>query len=112
MKARLSRIDRSVLLGGGILVASLALLAAGILSIFAALNNDGANLPKQGSIDQILSESAAQGQPGAAAKQLDLGPRPPAPVRLAIPRLYIDAPIVTMTLGPDRYPQVPERPDQ
>ena len=33
-------------------------------------------------------------------------------MRLAIPRLYIDAPIVTMGLDAERYPQVPERPDQ
>ena len=112
MRARFSQIDRSVLLGAGVLVASLALLGAAVVSIFAALNNDGANLPDQGSIEQILNEGAAQSQVGAAAKQLDLGPLPPPPVRMAIPRLYIDAPIVTMGLGDDRYPQVPERPDQ
>jgi len=112
MRSWFSHIDRSVALGAGILVASLALLGAAVVSIFAALNNDGANLPDQGSIEQILSEGAAQSQAGVAAKQLDLGPLPPPPVRLAIPRLYIDAPIVTMGLDAERYPQVPERPDQ
>src|SRR5437867_4047579 len=112
MRSWFSHIDRSVALGAVILVASLALLGAAVVSIFAALNNDGANLPAQGSIEQILSEGAAQSQAGAAAKQLDLGPLPPPPVRLAIPRLYIDAPIVTMGLDAERYPQVPERPDQ
>jgi len=50
MRARFSQIDRSVLLGAGVLVALLALLGAAVVSIFAALNNDGANLPDQGSI--------------------------------------------------------------
>ena len=42
MRARFSQIDRSVLLGASVLVASLALLGAAVVSIFAALNNDGA----------------------------------------------------------------------
>src|SRR6266542_332382 len=112
MRLWISHIDRSVALGAVVLVASLALLGTAVVSIFAALNNDGANLPDQGSIEQILNEGAAQSQAGAAARQLDLGPLPAPPVRLAIPRLYIDAPIVTMGLDADRYPQVPERPDQ
>jgi LPXTG-site transpeptidase (sortase) family protein len=112
MRSWFSHIDRSVALGAGVLVASLALLGIAVVSIFVALNNDGANLPNQGSIEQILNEGAAQNQAGAAARQVDLGPLPPPPVRLAIPRLYVDAPIVTMGLDADRYPQVPERPDQ
>src|SRR6266540_6134068 len=112
MRSWFSNIDRSVMLGAGILVASLALLATAVVSIFVALNNDGANLPNQGSIEQILNEGAAQSQAGAATRQLDLGPLPPPPVRLAIPRLYVDAPIVTMGLDAERYPDVPERPDQ
>ena len=112
MRTRFLNADRSVLLGAAILVGSLALLGAAFVSIFAALNNDGANLPDQGSIEQILNEGGLQSQPGAAARQLDLGPLPAPPVRLAIPRLYIDAPIITMGLGADRYPEVPERPDQ
>ncbi|TMB66871.1 MAG: class F sortase, partial [Chloroflexi bacterium] len=112
MRTRFLNVDRSVLLGAAILVGSLALLGTAVVSIFAALNNDGANLPDQGSIEQILNEGGLQSQPGAAARQLDLGPLPAPPVRLAIPRLYIDAPIITMGLGADRYPEVPERPDQ
>src|SRR5438093_12092220 len=112
MRSWFSHIDRSVALGAGILVASLALLGAAVVSIFAALNNDGANLPDQGSIEQILSEGAAQSQAGAAAKQLDWGPLPPPPVRLDIPGLYIDPPIVARGLDAERYPQVPERRDR
>lgn len=111
MRAFISRLDRSVVLGAGVLVASLALLGISIVSIFAALNNDGADLPDEGSLQEIIGSQ--QPVPGTiTTSQLDLGPLPSPPVRLAIPRLYIDAPIVTMGFGADRYPEVPGRPDQ
>jgi LPXTG-site transpeptidase (sortase) family protein len=93
------------------LLASLALLAVASVSILAALNSDGANLPEEGSLQEILGENAPAAEPGAA-NTLDLGPLPAPPSRLAIPRLYIDAPIITMGLDADGNPQVPERPDQ
>jgi LPXTG-site transpeptidase (sortase) family protein len=100
-----------VALGAGVLVGSLALLGISILSIFAALNNDGADLPDEGSLQEIVDDQ--QPVPGAITTfQQDLGPLPSPPTRLAIPRLYIDAPIITMGLGADRYPEVPGRPDQ
>lgn len=105
-------LDRSILIGAGVLVASVVLLAASVASIFAALNNDGADLPEEGTIQQILGETAPQAQGGAVSNQADIGPLPPPPVRLAIPRLYVDAPIITMGLDAERYPQVPDRPDQ
>ena len=111
MGSFLSRIDRGVALGAGVLVASLALLAVAIVSIFAALNHDGANLPEEGTLQEILGENV----PGAgqsAANTLDLGPLPAPPTRLAVPRLYIDAPIITMGLDGEGHPQVPDRPDQ
>jgi len=111
MRELFSKLDRGVALGAGVLVASIGLLAISIVSIFTALNNDGADLPNEGSLQEIIgSEQAA---PGAApASEMDLGPLPPPPVRMAIPRLYIDAPVITMGLGADRYPEVPARPDQ
>jgi LPXTG-site transpeptidase (sortase) family protein len=111
MQKYLSRIDRGVALGAGVLVASLALLAVAFVSIFAALNNDGANLPEEGTLQEILNQSVAGGDQGAAST-LDLGPLPAPPTRLAVPRLYIDAPIVTMGLDGEGNPQVPDRPDQ
>jgi len=111
MRAFWSRLDRSVALAAGVLIASVALLGIAFVSIFAALSNDGADLPDEGSIEQILDEGAQQ-QGGAVTSQLDLGPLPAPPVRLAIPRLYIDAPVITMGLDAERYPEVPGRPDQ
>ena len=112
MRELFERVDRSVALGAGVLVASLALLAIAFVSIFAALNNDGADLPNEGNLQEILGESGqpGAGQPGVA--EADLGPMPPPPVRLAIPRLYIDAPVITMDIGADSFPEVPDRADQ
>jgi len=105
------KLDRSVAVGAGVLVASVALLAVSFVSIFAALSNDGADLPDEGTIQDIVAESALPGtEPGPG--EANLGPLPPPPVRLAIPRLYIDAPVITMGLGADQYPEVPDRPDQ
>jgi len=111
MHAFWSRLDRGAALAAGVLIASVALLGIAFVSIFAALSNDSADLPDEGSIQQILDEGV-QPQGGAATTQLDLGPLPPPPVRLAIPRLYIDAPVITMGLDAERYPEVPGRPDQ
>ena len=59
------------MLGIGVLVASLALLAVAFVSIFAALNNDGANLPEEGTLQEILGESAPGADQGATTA-LDL----------------------------------------
>src|SRR4029453_3282805 len=112
MMRAIGKLDRSVTVGIGVLVASLALLAVAVVSIFAALNSEGANLPEQGSLEQILNDSPGESQGGGVLQKADLGPLPPPPVRLGIPRLYVDAPIITMGFDAERYPQVPERPDQ
>lgn len=103
--------DRNAAIGAAVLVASVALLFISFVSIFIALNNGGADLPEEGTIEEIIAESTLPAS-DPAATQADLGPLPAPPVRLAIPRLYIDAPVITMGLGADRYPQVPDRPDQ
>lgn len=111
MRSLFSKMDRGFALGIGVLLASVGLLAVAVLSMFAALNNDGADLPEEGTLQEILSEGVS----GAAqndASTLDLGPLPAPPTRLAIPRLYIDAPVITMGLDGDGNPQVPDRPDQ
>jgi len=112
MRSLVSKLDRSVLLGAGVLVGSIALLAISFVSIFAALNNDGADLPNEGSLQEIIGSDQQPGPGAMTASGIDLGPLPPPPVRVAIPRLYVDAPIITMGLGADRYPEVPGRPDQ
>jgi LPXTG-site transpeptidase (sortase) family protein len=111
MRSLLSRFDRGTWLGIGVLFASLGLLAVAVVSIFAALSSDGANLPEEGSLQEILGENAPAAEQGAA-NTLNLGPLPAPPTRLAIPKLYLDAPIITMGLDGEGNPQVPDRPDQ
>ena len=105
------KLDRPLTLGLLVLIASALLLIVGLLSVFTALGDDGADLPQQGTIDQILDETS-QGDSSSLAGDAPAGPPPPAPVRFAIPRLYIDAPVVAKGLTPENYPEVPDRPDQ
>jgi hypothetical protein len=51
----------------------------------SALSNDGADLPGEGSIEDIIAEAEIRRRE-AGPSEFDLGPLPP-PVRLAIPRL-------------------------
>lgn len=101
--------DRRLLAGASVLAASAMMLAFGLFSIVAALRSDGAQLPHQGTIQDIVAESASGSEAGASG-----APGAPVvpPVRFHIPRLYIDAPVVTMGLDENRVPQVPDRPDQ
>ena len=96
-------------LAAGVLAASLALVAVGGVSILVAMNSGGADLPEEGSLQEILGENI-QGEGTSTA--FDLGPRPAPPTRLLVPRLYIDAPVVTMGLNGEGQPEVPGRPDQ
>jgi LPXTG-site transpeptidase (sortase) family protein len=104
------RWDRRLAAGASILAASTAMLAFGLFSIVAALRSGGAELPHQGNIQDILADTAS----GASRQAGSGAPGAPviAPVRLHIPRLYIDAPVVIMGVDENRIPQVPDRPDQ
>ena len=62
MRSLVPKLDRSVLLGAGVLVASIALLAVSFVSIYAALNNDGADLPDEGSLQEIIGTEQQPGQ--------------------------------------------------
>ena len=109
MRSLISGIDRRLAIGIGVLAVSAVVFTGAMASIFIALSNDGANLPNQGSIEQIIGDSAQLGTPEATPQAV---PLPPPPTRIAIPRLYIDAPVITMGLDAERSPQVPDRPDQ
>ncbi len=117
MPPSLPKLDRGLALGALVLLASVALLGAGLFSIFATLADDSADLPSQGSLSDILGEAVDSDSVGsqnlaATATAAQPGPPPPAPVRIAIPRLYIEAPVVVLGLAADGYPEVPAAPDQ
>lgn len=109
MRKLFSRLDQRVAIGGGVLLASAALLVGGLISIFAALGDNNVDLPSEGTLQEILAESG--GGAGPASDVDDAGPPPPLPVRLLVPRLYLDAPVAVFGLDAQRYPQVPDRGD-
>jgi len=87
---------------------ALAALVIGVSGMVLALRNDGVELPDQGSITDIAPEETA-----AAVAELPAAGSPPlAPTRMAIPSLYIDAPVIPLGLTADSQPEVPKRPDQ
>ncbi len=98
--------DVRTALAAAVMLVSAALLAVGLFAIISALGNDGADLPSEGSLQEILGTSSP------AAAPLPSRPPAPAPVRFLIPRLYIDAPVVTLGVDSNNDPLVPERPDQ
>lgn len=102
--------DRRLAAGVLVILASTAMLAAGLLSIFAALGGDGADLPSEGSIQEIVGDNRGSGSAGSGQGEAAAPVVPP--VRFAIPRLYIDAPVIVMSRDESGSPMVPDRPDQ
>ncbi len=105
----LRNIDRRLALSVLILIVSTGILAIGLVSIISALLGGGVDLPAQGSISDLVSQSTGGSAP---ASDHPSGPPPPAPVRFVIPRLYVDAPVIPEGLTADGHPGVPDRPDQ
>ena len=109
MRSLISKIDRRLSIGIGVVAVSAVVFTGAMASIFIAMSGDSADLPKESSIEQIIGDTP---QPGVSEATPQPSPPPPAPTRIAIPRLYIDAPVITMGLDAERSPQVPDRPDQ
>jgi len=107
MSRILERLDRRFAIGALVLAASVALLVAGLVSVLTALTDDPVNLPNEGSLESILEDSIDPDEASALAVE-DAGPPPATPVRLSIPRLYVDAPVITLGVDEDRIPRVPE----
>jgi LPXTG-site transpeptidase (sortase) family protein len=101
-------LDRRTALGGGVALVSAVVLGIGLFAVVSALTDSGVSLPAQGSIQDIIGPEQPVGNSPAPQPV----PTGPAPVRVVIPRLYIDAPVISLGLDADRYPQVPDRPDQ
>ncbi len=108
MRSLISRLDRKLAATALVLAGSAALLVIGLASILVAMNDSGANLPNAGSLDEIVSDVAEPTQSDGSPA----GPPPPLPVRVGIPRLYIDAPVVTLGVDEKRRAKTPDRPDQ
>jgi LPXTG-site transpeptidase (sortase) family protein len=94
-------------------LSAVALLVGAVFLVAAAMD-DGVDLPNDGSLDEILGED---GTPGgdSTAPAFDgpvSVPQGLLPVRVVVPGIYIDAPIITLGLGGDQLPEVPDRGDQ
>lgn len=107
------------MLGAGVIAASAAALAVALFVIIAAPADDGFDLPSEGSLSDILDEDEATGNvdpvigdDADADGDAVSVPQGPLPVRVDIPGIYIDAPVVTLGVGSDALPQVPGRGDQ
>lgn len=106
---------RRRLLGVSIGVASAAALVLAIAVIVSSAVSDDLGLPNDGSLADILEEDSPAGNEGAVDADepaLVSVPHGPLPVRVDIPAIYIDAPVVVLGLGADAIPDVPQRPDQ
>lgn len=114
----MSRLDRGTLIAGVIAAASAAALAVGLFFVIAAAGDDGVELPSEGSLDEILEDAAAPEDeeddtiPSFWDINTDSVPQGLLPIRVVIPGIYVDAPIVVLGLGGDLYPEVPDRGDQ
>ena len=102
MHERLSKIDRRLAVTGLVLVASTALLLVGLVSILVTLGGDNVDLPNEGSLEEILSESAPSGTSGGGQ------PDGPAPTRIAIPRIGVEAEVLALGRDRENNPDVPD----
>ena len=106
---------RRLLLGVSIGVASAAALVLAIVVIISSATSDDLGLPSDGSLVDILEEDSPSSiGEGADTDEPEFVSVPPGslPVRVDIPGIYIDAPVITLGLGDDTIPDVPQRPDQ
>ncbi len=106
---------RRLALGIGIGVISAASLGVAVAVIALSAVSDDLNLPNEGSLADILEEDSPADNEGVVSvgePEFVSVPRGPLPVRVDIPGIYIDAPVITLGLGDDAIPDVPQRPDQ
>jgi LPXTG-site transpeptidase (sortase) family protein len=106
---------RRLLAGVSIGVASAAGLVFAIVVIISSAASDDLGLPSDGNLADILEEDSPTGNGGVVAageSELVAVPQGPLPVRVDIGGIFIDAPVITLGLGADTIPEVPQRPDQ
>src|SRR3989304_6581401 len=104
MRERLSKLDRRLAVTGLVLVASTALLLVGLVSILVTLSDDNVDLPNEGSLEETLQERESSSPPGRQGSR----PEGPAPARIAIPSIGVDAAVQAMGRDSQNYPAVPD----
>lgn len=112
-RLRVPRLHRAVI-GAGLSVASLLVMGIGLFAIVSALNSDSVQLPNEGSVEDILDDNLTSGPDGSSGLAALTGvPQGPRPLRLLVPRLYIDAPVLATGFEEGTTtPAVPKRADE
>lgn len=104
-------LDRRRLLAILLTAGSAAILAAGLVGLVSGLQSD-VDLPNEGHIAEITGDQAQTPGQGLAPPTQAPNTHGPLPIRLLIPGLYIDAPVIVQGVDEQNMPRVPERPDQ
>jgi LPXTG-site transpeptidase (sortase) family protein len=113
MNSIVQRIGRRRLLGSGLIVGSLAVLVLALVVIATSLQGDDVMLPEEGSLQDILNEDGtSDGNYSIPGYEIGGGqrsePHGAEPVGLAIPQLYVSAPVIKLGLDADNVPLVPD----
>ena len=111
-------LDRRLAVGAGLSAVSLVAIGIGLFAVVSALTDNAVQLPSEGSIQDIVDDSEDGDGDGNGSSifggVLDQGddgpPKGPPPTRMAIPRISIDAEVVTMNFEEGtNIPAVPSR---
>lgn len=106
---------RRLVAGVSLGLASALVLVFAIVVIVSSAVSDDLGLPSDGSLAEILEDDSPSGNVGvvgADEPELVSVPQGPLPVRVDIRGIFIDAPVITLGVGDDTIPEVPQRPDQ
>lgn len=104
-----SATDRRFRIGLALSLVSLLLIGIGLFAVVSALSSDNANLPHEGTIEDIAGTDATDA-PQVAVADPENWPTGPKPVKIAVPRIGVEAPIVVLGFVPDSN-NIPDVPD-
>jgi len=106
-------VDRRLILGVAISGISLLLMSIGLFAVVSALTTDSVQLPSEGSIQDIVNGNSSDGSVSALPGTQPTPKSGPKPVRLAISRIDVDAPVIELNVEPGTTnPAVPSQGDQ
>lgn len=105
-----SIIDRRFRIGLAISVGSFLLIGIGLFAVVWSLSGDDANLPSEGTIEDIANDGASAPPDDGVAIDPETWPTGPKPVSIAISRIDVDAPTIQLGFipGSNNIPAVPE----
>jgi LPXTG-site transpeptidase (sortase) family protein len=107
-EADASRLDRRFRIGLMLSVVSFLLIGVGLFAVVSALSGDDANLPNEGSIEDIAGEGGVEMRDGTVSAP-ESWPSGPKPVSISISRIGVDSPVIQMGFEPGtNIPDVPK----